>query len=118
MRMIRQLLIRLAANGIGLWLTVDLVSGISYSDSYLALAITAVIFSVVNALVRPIVVLLAMPAIILTLGLFTLVINGLMLYLVAWLYDPFTITSLGAAAVAVIIIWIVNHAINTLVPNK
>jgi putative membrane protein len=116
--MLRQLLIRLAANGLGLWLAGELVSGISYGDSLVALAVATVIFSLVNAIIRPLAVLLAFPAIILTLGLFTLVINSLMLYLATVLYEPFVVTSFGAAIMGVIIIWIVNYAVNAIVPNK
>lgn len=116
--MLRQLVIRLAANGLGLWLAGELVSGISYGDSLVVLAVATVIFSLVNAFIRPIAVLLALPAIILTLGLFTLIINSLMLYLVTVLYDPFTVASFGSAIIAVIIIWIVNYAVNAIVPSK
>ncbi len=116
--MLRQLLIRLAANGLGLWLAGELVPGIDYSDSLAVLLVATVIFSLVNAFIRPIAVLLALPAIILTLGLFTLVINSLMLYLVTLLYEPFAVMSFGAAIIGVIIIWIVNYAVNAIVPNK
>ncbi len=116
--MLRQFIVRCIANGLGLWIAGDLIPGISYSDSFAVLVIAALIFSVVNALIRPIAVLLALPAIILTLGLFTLIINGLMLYLVTLLYNEFTVASFGSAIIAVIIIWIVNYAINTVVPKK
>lgn len=116
--MLRQFLIRLVANGLGLWIAAELITGIDYGNDWMVLAIAVLIFSLVNAFLRPILVLLTLPAIILTLGLFTLLINGFLLWLVTVLYEPFTIDTFGAAVIAVIIIWVANHAINTLVPGK
>lgn len=113
--MMRKFLIRLAANGVGLLLAGELIADVNYGDSVVVLLVATLIFSIVNAFVRPIVILLSLPAIILTLGLFTLVINSLMLYLVTLLYSSFTVGSFGSAIIAVIIIWIVNYAVNTLV---
>lgn len=116
--MLKQLIIRLAANGLGIWISAELIAGISYGGDWVVLAVATLIFSLVNALLRPILVLLTLPAIILTLGLFTLLINGFLLWLVTWLYPAFSIDTFGAAVVAVIIIWVVNHAVNTIVPGK
>jgi putative membrane protein len=57
--------------------------------AWLTVAITALIFGLINALLRPIVKLLTCPLIILTLGLFTLIINGLMLWLSSWIAEQF-----------------------------
>ena len=75
-------LVRLLINAAALWVAVKLVPGISYtSDSWLPLFGVALIFGVVNAFIRPIVKLLSLPLILLTLGLFALVVNGAMLML-------------------------------------
>lgn len=113
--MIKHFLIRWATNGLGLWLAGELVTGISYSGDWRVVAVAALIFSIVNAFVRPILIVLSLPAIILTLGLFTLVVNSLMLFLVELLYPAFTVASFGSAILAVIIIWLVNFAANTLI---
>ncbi len=113
--MIKQFIIRWAVNALGLWLAGELIEGVSYGDEIAVVIVAALVFSIINALIRPIAVLLSLPAIILTLGLFTLVINGFMLFLVTVIYDPFVIQSFGAALLAVIIIWIVNFAANTLI---
>lgn len=113
--MIKHFLLRWAGNTLGLWLAGELISGVSYNNDLLVLVIAALIFSVVNAFIRPILVILSLPAIILTLGLFTLVINSFMLYLVMVLYPAFSVATFGSAILAVIIIWLVNFAASTLI---
>jgi len=76
-------------NGVALYVAAELVRGIDVKGGWLALAIMALIFGLVNALIRPILKLLTCPLIIVTLGLFTLVINALMLELASWLGRQF-----------------------------
>ena len=113
--MIKKFIIRWAVNSLGLWLASELIDGVSYGGEILVLIVAALVFSIINAFVRPIVVLLSLPAIILTLGLFTLVINSFMLFLATLIYEPFIVETFGAAVLTVIIIWIVNFAANTLI---
>lgn len=112
--MIKQFLLRWLVNFLGLWMASNLVSGITYGDKVRYLILAALIFSVVNALIRPLVIILALPAIVLTLGLFTLVVNTLMLYLVTVFYHRFHVNSFWSGLVAVIIIWLVNYLLNDL----
>ncbi len=77
----RHLLLRWIINAIALAVAATLVSGIHVDGGWLVLALVALIFGLVNALIRPLVTLLTCPLIILTLGLFTLVINAAMLLL-------------------------------------
>lgn len=77
-------LFRWALNSFGLWLAVR-VFGTGYNDDQLtagfwAFVLAGLIFSVINSVLRPIVIILSLPAILLTLGLFTLIVNGLMVY--------------------------------------
>lgn len=74
-------LIRLVLAAAALWVTVYLVPGITYTGPLLHLLIVALVFGLVNAFVRPLLVALTCPLILLTLGLFALVLNGLMLWL-------------------------------------
>ena len=85
-----RLIIRWLINAAALWAAAELVSGIGY-ESWPALLIVALIFGLVNALIRPILKLLTCPLQILTLGLFTIVINALMLLLTSWLAGQFNI---------------------------
>lgn len=82
------LAIRLGINAAALWLAARWVSGIEI-DGWAALAGMAVIFGVVNALIKPVVFLIGCPLTCLTLGLFTLIINAAMLALAGWLAGLF-----------------------------
>jgi putative membrane protein len=80
-----RLLIRILINAAALWLAATLLPSINLADNLVGVLIVAVIFGIVNALIRPIVALFSLPFTILTLGLFTLVINTLMLLITAGL---------------------------------
>ncbi len=112
--MIRQFLMRWFINFVGLWVAAWLLSGINYDNIYV-LVWASLIFSVVNALIRPIAIVLSLPAIVLTLGLFTFVVNALMLYLVTVLYDPFQVASFWQAILAVLVVWIINYLFTSLI---
>jgi putative membrane protein len=74
-------LIRWLVNAAALWVATQIVPGVSYSGGPLPLLAVALVFGVVNAVIRPVAKILTFPLIILTLGIFALVINGLMLML-------------------------------------
>lgn len=74
-------LLRLAVNAAALWVATQFVPGVSYSGGPWPFVAVALIFGVVNATLRPLMKLLTCPLIILTLGLFALIVNGLMLWL-------------------------------------
>ena len=112
--MLTQFLLRWGANSLGLWIAARLIPGIDYDERLGVIVIAALVFSIVNALVRPILVLLSLPAIVLTMGFFMLIINGFMLYLVTVVYPSFQIATFPRTVLAVIIIWLVNYAISAL----
>jgi putative membrane protein len=121
-------IVRVLINGLALWIASWILPGLDISTSaaqsgvsqgtdpigiILAYLFIGLIFGLVNALVRPIVSLLSLPITILTLGLFTIVINAAMLYLTSWVssYTPvhFTIDSFfWTAVLAAIIITVVS----------
>ena len=80
------------------------------------LIVASLLLGILNAFVRPILMLLALPLVIFTLGLFTFVINALMLYGVGWLMGPehFRVDSFGFAFLGALIISIVSVALNVL----
>ena len=86
-----------------------LLSGVSYDNRIIVLVIASLIFGLVNSLVRPIIVLLSLPVIVITLGLFTFIINALMLWLTSLIYPPFQVDSVLSAVGAVIIVWFINY---------
>jgi len=110
-RQFYQLLVRIGANACGIFLAAQIVDKISYGDSFGALLIAALILSIVNAVIRPLVVILSLPAYVVTLGLFSLVVNTMMLYLVDFLYGPFEVHGLLAPMLAGIIIGLVNYVL-------
>ena len=114
MQMFKQFLLRLVFNAFGLWLSAQLISGISYENNYWVLLVAALVFSLVNVVLKPVLIVLSLPAIIMTLGLFTLLINGFLLYFVTVIYHPFVIETFTSALLAVMIIWIVNHGLDTI----
>jgi putative membrane protein len=75
------LLVRLLVNAVALWVATRLVPGVAYEGGWLPLVGVAIVFGVVNASIAPIAKLLTFPLIIVTLGIFALVVNGLMLWL-------------------------------------
>jgi putative membrane protein len=117
--MLARFLMRWLGSSIGLWVAAALMSShISYGDSTGAIIGAGFILAVLNMLIRPILVILSLPAIILSLGLFMLVINGLTVYLASVLYAPLHITSFWAAIVAGIIIGLVNYLITAILEEK
>ncbi len=84
-----RLLIRLVINAIALYAAVYFVPGIDYDSGVANLLLVALIFGLVNAIIRPLLKGVSCPVIILTLGLFTLVINALMLWLTGALAETF-----------------------------
>ncbi len=74
-------LIRLLINALALWAAIEIVPGVTYQGDWVYLLGVALVFGILNALVRPVLVFLTCPLLIVTLGLFTLVINGFVLWL-------------------------------------
>lgn len=116
--LIGSFLLRWFINFLGLWAAAALLTGVDYGNRLAVLVWAALIFSLVNAAIRPLVVVLALPAIILSLGLFIFVVNALMLYLVTVLYPDFSVSSFGQAILAVVIIWIVNYVMSALIDGR
>lgn len=117
--MIRKFILRVLVNFLGLWAAAELMTGsINYNDKLRVLVVAALLFSLVNAVIRPLVVLLSLPAIVLTLGLFTFVVNAFMLYLVTLVYPAFQLRSFWTAVVAAVIIWVVNYLLTDLLEAK
>jgi putative membrane protein len=99
----RGFLLRFVIVAIGLWLASKLVPGVVITDAW-SLVWAALLLGIVNAVVRPVVILLTLPLTILTLGLFLLVINAGMLALVAWLLDGMTVAGFWSAVFGSIIV--------------
>lgn len=112
--MLRRLVVTWLFNIVALWVAAELLSGIGYDDNEWVLVIAALVFSLANIFVKPIVILFTLPLVILTLGVALFFVNLLMLYLTSWVVDDFTIDSFGAAVLATIIVWVVNVILEAL----
>lgn len=111
-----------AALAVAVWLIDDIeLEGGNPASKTVTLLIVALIFGVVNFLVKPVAKVLSMPLLMLTLGLFTLVINALMLLLTSWLAGladlSFQVHGFLTAVVGALIVSVVSWALNTLVPD-
>ena len=110
----RGFLLRLLISAGGLWLASKLSAGVRFDDGGTLVA-AALLLGIVNAIVRPVAILLTLPLTILTLGLFLFVVNGAMVSLVAWMLPGFHLASLGAAIVAAIVVavtgWLASSVI-------
>ena len=109
----RNLLLRLIINAVGLYIAAQVVPGLSFAKAdWVTVVIVAFIFGLVNALVRPVLTLLTCPLVVLTLGLFTFVINALMLALTGWiaqqLHLGFVVDGFIAAFVGAVVVSIVS----------
>lgn len=117
--MIRQFILRWLVNFLGLWAAAELMSGsISYDDKMMVLVVAALVFSLVNAFIRPLIVMLSLPVILLTLGLFTFVVNASMLYLTTLFYPRFHLRNFWTAVLAAVIIWVVNYLLTDLLESR
>jgi len=113
------LILRIVINAVALWVADLVVPGLTVSDNIGALLLVAVVFGVVNAFIKPIVQFLSCPITILTLGLFTLIINTAMLSLTGWLTGwRLTIDSFWAAFFGALIISIISTVLSWFLPDN
>ncbi len=110
----RRILLKWLINALALYITSFLVKGIQVSGTW-ALLLAAALLGILNAFIRPILIILTLPITILTLGLFTLIINGLMLWLVSFLIKGFVIQGFWAAFWGALLISIVSGIINWMI---
>jgi putative membrane protein len=116
-----RLLVRILVNAVALW-AATFVPGISNQGGLGTLLLVALVFGFVNALIRPLLSLLSCPLIILTLGLFTLILNALMLQLTAWIGGNFglhfRVETFLAAFLGALVISVVSTVLSWLLPDR
>ncbi|MFV2117387.1 phage holin family protein [Streptomyces sp. Act-28] len=110
------------ALAVAIWLLQDItLTGGSTGRKALTLVLVALVFGVVNTLVKPLVKLFTLPLFILTLGLFTLIVNALMLLLTSWLAEKldlgFHVEGFWTAVLGGLIVSIVSWALNLVLPD-
>jgi len=110
-------LLRVLIVAAGLWVASAIVPGVEINDGW-TLLLAALILGIVNAFVRPVVILLTLPLTILTLGLFLLVINAAMLSLVAWMLDGMTVSGFWSAFFGAIVIAITGWLASSFIGDQ
>ena len=116
------LILHWVLNAVALWSAAAIVPGLEFDGGLGRLLLVAAVFGVVNSTLRPLLTVLTCPLIVLTLGLFTLVINALMLLVTGWLSESwnlgFTVTGFWAAFWGGLAVGLVSLVLSMLLPGK
>ena len=115
------ILIRWAINAVALWVAAQIIPGVDFASeaSVLTVLLVALIFGAVNAIIRPFLALVTCPFYIFTLGLFTFVVNALMLMLTSWFAgSAFLVDGFFAAFLASLVISLISTVLSTLLISE
>lgn len=112
-----RLVLTWALNSFALFFVMKMISGIRI-DRFQDLLLATLVIGLLNAFLRPIIILLTLPVTVMTLGLFTLVINALIFYLAAHLVPGFHVTGFGAAFIAALLFSLFSFVLNMLFGTK
>jgi putative membrane protein len=110
-------LLRVVFNTVAVLLAASIVPGIAVASPASAL-LAGIVLGVVNAIIRPVLIVLTLPFTILTLGIFIFIVNAICLALVAWLVPGFSISGFFAALVGAIFISLVSWVLSALLVDK
>lgn len=111
------LLFRWVINAVSLLIVASVIPGFDVDNFYSAL-IAALVLGLVNALVRPFFFILTLPVTILTLGLFTFVINAVMIWFVSTIVRGFTVDGFTPALLAALLLWVISLGTNWLIKQS
>jgi putative membrane protein len=112
------LLLRFAANVAAIWVAARLIDAVSYGGDFGTLLLAALLLTLANAVVRPVVTVLAIPLIVVTLGVALFFVSLAMLELVAWLVGDFDLGGFWSACGATAAVWLVNLVISAAVRDE
>jgi putative membrane protein len=114
-------IVRLLISALALWVAIEIVPGVEYTGVWSKLLLVALVLGLLNALVRPLLVLLSCPMLILTLGLFTLVINALLLWMTSALSGRlglgFHVAGFWPAFLGALVVSIVSFLLSVVAPD-
>jgi putative membrane protein len=121
-------IVRIIVNGLALWVATEIVDGVNITgadtttDRVITLLVIALIFALVNAFIKPVVQLFTLPLFIVTLGLFTFIVNALMLWLTGWIAErldiPFEVSDFfWSAVLGALVVSFVSWILNLLLPK-
>ncbi len=117
-RPIYRFLTRWLVCSLGLWIAASFLSNsISYDSRLRVIIIAGLVLAIINVVIKPVLVIFSLPAILLTLGLFMIVINGLTVFIASKLYHPLHITNFWAAVFAGMVIGLVNYLVTAILED-
>jgi len=108
-----RILLGLVGNILAL-LATTIVPGIHFTGNLVTLVLAGIIFALFNAIIRPVALVLSIPFLIVTLGLFYFILNGILLVVVSWLIPGYTVSGLGAGIVGGLVLTVVNWILHAL----
>jgi putative membrane protein len=117
-RPIYSFLTRWLVCSLGLWIAAGFLSNsISYDSKFRVIVIAGLILAIINIVLKPILVILSLPALLLSLGFFMIIINGLTVFIASKLYGPLHITNFWAAVFAGMVIGLVNYLVTAILED-
>ncbi len=108
-----RILLGILGNAVALFAT-TIVHGITFTGSWLQLVVAGAIFGLFNLIVRPLALLLSLPFLILSLGLFYFVLNGILLWAASYLLPGYQVSGIGAGILGSLVFTLVNWALHAL----
>jgi len=116
---INEFLFRWFVSSLGLFIAAGILGGsVNFQSSFTVIVIAGLILASLNTIIKPVVILLSLPILIFSFGLFMIVINGLMVLLASKLYDELQVTNFFAAMLAGMVIGMVNYLVVTVVDKN
>jgi putative membrane protein len=104
---------------LGLWIATGfLSSSITFQNKLRDIIVAGFVLAIINIVIKPIIVILSLPAILFSLGLFMIIVNGLTVFIASKLYHPLHITNFWAAVFAGIVIGLVNYLVTTILEER
>ncbi len=103
-----KLILRIVINALAIWVASLIVSGITLAGGIWGIIVVSVIFGLINGLIKPIIKLFSLPLIVVTLGLFTLIINALLFWLTSWLTSYLVVDGFIPALIGSVIVSLVS----------
>jgi putative membrane protein len=117
-RLVYSFLTRWLVCSLGLWIAASfLSSSISYDNKLRVIIMAGLLLAIINIVLKPILVIFSLPAILLTLGLFMIIINGLTVFIASKLYEPLHVTNFWAAVFAGMVIGLVNYLVTSILED-
>jgi len=104
---------------LGLFIAAGLLgSSINYGNEVHVIIVAGLLLAIINIVLKPIIIIFSLPAILFTLGLFMIIVNGLTVYIASKLYHPLHITNFWAAVFAGVVIGLVNYLVTAILEER